>query len=1238
MVAAAAHAANLPLDRFSLVCDVDSHTAVTVASLDDRDASDGITAGDAVHVRLEDCGGATSDLDLQVEAIDVLDNSVTGLWGNVSFSIVPSAENADAAIARYTGSFALAYKNTGEDTALTIEEVQASKSIDGLTERLESGLLQEQFIEMDYSVRFDGRLQSDTLDGSFEFETATPFAGTSGGFPTAGELTLATADSRARIAPSANADLDEHADYQVDADGNGQYSDAVSVRWLDWMSGSLFRWYPLVRGLTILPRDPGTNHVLRADFSLSPTRRGLYSIAYEWRVNGSLQAGQTAYTLPSRVTAKGDIIEVRITVSHADAAESRQASVTVRNIPPDVQASLSPDKPDTRDDIALNWRVSDSDGDQVETTVQWTVNGSVVAGLGSATLPSGRHRKNDVIRAIVTATDGEAQTTRELGLTIQDANPTVGIDALAGSANHGELIAFDATVSDADGDDVDSFRFKLDYGPVGMSVDPVTGRVEWDVSVPMFDGTMDVRWQIGSSSGPAEAVTGTLRVVDPDRRYPFMLSGSNAPQRDGIRIADLDGDGTDELLALNGIGHVSEFGWDGESLRESWAHPFALNAHSGIDALTSGDIDGDGRQELFLLGRDFVGEHTLVRLDGKQRRAGAQASVPPIKGSGNRIEFADIGHDGSFELIYLAATGPHFQTSIVVLSAHDLTLHWQSPPGYFGSYLRVGDVDHDRALEIVVSGGHVFDGITFEREWSHPSAYSSENSPGDADERNLLVGDLDGDGIDEIAGRFDHQDREAGAEIYSVADSKAIGVAGPLPDSLFDFPAAFPLLVDVDHDGKYEILGIEPREVDVSAYRYDASSDEFVQFLSEETNTVFGAPLAVGDIDGDGASEIILAGQREDGYGNPTKAGRLIVAGFNPAFDVESTGSNTRVFQGGFAGGVPVRDETMLPRGLLFALWGGASDHSDGPRAIFFSPTSGEYTIGPRVDVAGPDVSPPVDRSILTGSQIVDYDADGIHELLGSMGHGNERFVAFDPFREVVEWSSDALHGALVTAADLNGDGFDDFLTRWTGHDMVNDHLVWEPQPPYPDGNTIHTTAGDLDGDGAAEIVAIESPFRDVVAVYTPTGSTATHTRSTLANALSHGSDHVADVAVSDTDGDGRAEIILLTGALRQIRRFGPDHDLLNSFSVESDTVHEEPDRLFVVPGSGGQAQLLVAYFHESLARTSRLVAYDPQTGHEIWKSPRLFGRVLPHSVHYFDESGEPRLAIGTSDAMYVTR
>ena len=211
-----------------------------------------------------------------------------------------------------------------------------------------------------------------------------------------------------------------------------------------------------------------------------------------------------------------------------------------------------------------------------------------------------------------------------------------------------------------------------------------------------------------------------------------------------------------------------------------------------------------------------------------------------------RVSDADGDDLSTFEIVYMADADPLFHTRIIVLSADNISVLWESAPDYLGRFVEVGNLDDDAGLEIIVSGGHVFDGITYAREWSHASACSADNASQTFTERSVYARDVDGDGLDEIIGILDRDAFDASVEGYSVAKGRMIGNAGPLPSTIFDSRVLSPLAADIDDDGVVEILGVSFAYGSVSAYRYLESTDEFRQVFAREANSVFYAPLVSG--------------------------------------------------------------------------------------------------------------------------------------------------------------------------------------------------------------------------------------------------------------------------------------------------------------------------------------------------------------------------------------------------------
>ena len=270
---------------------------------------------------------------------------------------------------------------------------------------------------------------------------------------------------------------------------------------------------------------------------------------------------------------------------------------------------------------------------------------------------------------------------------------------------------------------------------------------------------------------------------------------------------------------------------------------------------------------------------------------------------------------------------------------------------------------------------------------------------------------------------------------------------------------------------------------------------------------------------------------------------------------------------------------------------------------------------------------------------ISDYDRDGSDELFLVMeeDHRESRLSAFDPFRAIDEWSTTVdKHVTSVSGVDLNGDGLQGLLTERAAYDVVNDSVIWDPAEL-----TLAAAAGDFDRDGRSEVVATTDPFYLSAELTVHSRPEGAATFAQTAVQTYYGNDFY-DLIVSDTDGNGEPEVLLLaeeefdtidcyglpTNICNTVRRLDSNLELLNTFPLP---LEDDPDRLFVLPGSGGRKHLVVT-------TGSRLTAYDAATGGKIWESPKLIGSISPNSLHYFEDGGEARLVIGTSEAMYITR
>jgi hypothetical protein len=282
---------------------------------------------------------------------------------------------------------------------------------------------------------------------------------------------------------------------------------------------------------------------------------------------------------------------------------------------------------------------------------------------------------------------------------------------------------------------------------------------------------------------------------------------------------------------------------------------------------------------------------------------------------------------------------------------------------------------------------------------------------------------------------------------------------------------------DVDGDGTPDIVLLAQRPDGTQVKAIDLQGTELASFFVLDPGIVPGASIAAGDLDGDGKAEIVLGG-------GPTAT----------PWPPSANGADQRV----------------------------AVYNSDGTAVGGFSAYPGVFQGGVRValgDLTG-DARP----------EIVTAPGPGLEPEIGVFSqewvNGRDRgtrlshFLAFEPsFRG----------GASVALGDVDGDGRLDVLVG-AGPGRAGEIRVftWDGRPvstltPFGAGYTggLSVAAGDLNGDGRAEIVAgtLAAPARvrafDGVDPFGPL------------HVLSLGPGSGAQVAVADLDGNGRGWIVV---------------------------------------------------------------------------------------------------------------
>ncbi len=922
-------------------------------------------------------------------------------------------------------------------------------------------------------------------------------------------------------------------------------------------------------------------------------------LGYRWeQVSGTAITLVNASTRTPRFTAPEAAGTLRFALRVSDGtltSAPSEVSIEVRNYAPVVAATLTPQAPYTLDTLRAQANASDLDGDPLTFRYEWRRNGTLVTSQTTDTFPANLTTRNDVIAAKVIATDGVQESSIEATTTILDSAATLSATSPPATLDYGDTASFQLTVADADGDALPSVE--VAYGPAGFAISN-QGRATWTADGPLFDRETDFSWGVRLIGNDPSLLTGTISVKDANRAYPLLRTGVQIPvQHDGLQIGDFDNNGSKEVLVGSPFS-IYILAKTGTTYRQTWAYPFEV-AESGSDAATGSvaarDVTGDGRQEIFFSKGDI-----LVRLDGVDRRERVRSRRRCIA-----LELADMDGNGNPELVCLQLSAQYTDIGRVsVLDPVTLAEIWSTFEVTLGRSISIDNVDGDAALEIVTSGGYVFDGATHQNQWAYSTRFGTA----------VDTGDMDGDGIAEIIG------------IEQWGTVRAYDAVAKSP--LWEYLPAYPdlgeiLIADADGDGDVEAIVGNGQWGNVTGVGYNRSSHqpELLWQISSQDHGV--TSFAVGDIDGLAGNEIVWGS-------GASSSGRdkFVVAGFTPGLNIKWQSTPDPQLDLGFIGGQLARVGAGAKR--LAYLVPRTNSGYDGARVVLLDPLNGQYSVSPEIGTNWGGSG---------GLSVVDHDQDGIDEVfIGSANLYNGFFASYDPASNAVEWMSPdvgSMSPRVVAHADITGDGRADLIGGTSDgyvyvYDIHQQTLSWKSTQLQ--GGIIDIVPRDLDSDGRPELIILTY---DRVIVYGRNSWTAPF----LERGSRYTNQNNVDLLVADLDGNSTPEFYVLQSAYNgnsTIRAFGAALEELATY-----TLPNEAAAMAVEDSNHGRKNLAVA------VRTSgpffngtEVWAIDPRSGVEIWRSPKLSGAPQANSIGYLDADGNGKLEIslGTSNGMYLTR
>ena len=1166
----------------------------------DTDASATLTAGDTISSEVVDCLGVTTKARLSISEIDVSAEGLSSLSGSLTFEVdLEGSDTSGTASVRLTGQLS--------GMRWDVDNIEVTTESDGSTYTTSSALFESEVDRSgSYSALFEGTadIESDDLNGRLTFRTEQVFEGDDDRYPTAGMLVLVGDDSEVQVTPSADQELvADHADYRVDTDGTGQYGERSSVLWRQWFDGSLFghpNTRPTIESLHIEPAHAVTTDVLKRVYAVNDLDGDRVHSSFRWFRDGTPIVD--GIDLSPDWTRKGDRIEVKMTATDGRGPSTETAHVTIQNTEPAiVDLSVLPPSPTTADDLVPSVQIDDPDEEDFEFVYEWRING-VVSDHTGPVLPAGEHRRGDSVELALTASDGEASDSSRATIEILDASPRVAVDIPPQSAMYSDLVSFEASAWDPDGDPVGDVRFQVDYGPPGMEIDPQTGTVTWDAAVPMFGRPMEFAWSLSLEETEDLSLSDVIVLESPPDTEPILRTGIGFLPQGKLRIADFNGDGKEQVMVSDYS--LYELAWTGTDFVQTWTYPFALGDGEGavFAGFATRDMDGDDRHEIFV-----SASGSIVRLDGEKRTESAATELA-YDSLCARLEIEDLDGDGDYELICLIERSSG--VVVTVLSAESLDVLWQSSILYgFSSDLAIGNVDDDVALEIVHSRGYVFDGATYADQWSRGEPFGW----------NVLIHDVDGDGVNEIVATDD--------EGLIAFDAREKTVRWELQES---FQVRSMILLETDDSSTAILVAEQFGRVILFDTDQNGFSKRYEKTLIEMSG--IGA-IAVGDIDHDGGQEILLnAGHRWSGRW------MLVSAGAGPDHPIEWTNLGFPQLDGPFFAGGSARTPGE-PGAVMFlsgetdngyAPWRLVSMSGDGSN-LSVNPVEDRFTIQDR------------GRAI----RVADFDNDGTDEVFVAGDALIDGFpLAYDFFNQQVEWTYPGHYPtAAIDASDMNDDGHEDLVALsyrdelfLEAFDAFNRSSIWEREVESAGahsspGQAWNIAAVEASGAGAPDIVVVTERQ---VSIFGAVEGEQEHSelRSWVFEPTSEG-ERIIDGAAADMNGDGRYSVFVLAGKSRHpslVYRFDEELNLLNKFELDLPAT-----AVFIENSEVARKNILVATALSDYAR-SFISAHDPATGIRIWRSPPLLGAIQRSGVQPLKIQGENRLSIGTRVGMYLTR
>ncbi len=221
-------------------------------------------------------------------------------------------------------------------------------------------------------------------------------------------------------------------------------------------------------------------------------------LGYRWFVNNAEIKDAKGAVLKYPEFKKHD--EVRVKVSIKGYGEFLSDPLIIADISPKIQsAKLFPLNPRRRNDLYVETKTFDGDGDVVTIDYEWFINGDPVSASmldTPGTLSGALIKRGDKVSVKITPSDGE-NNGRTITLNTLVANSSPVVSKEIETMFDGSIYSTKISAIDPDGDTI---AYTLKQGPGGMAINPASGVITWNVR-PEDTGRQDVIVSVSDNNG-----------------------------------------------------------------------------------------------------------------------------------------------------------------------------------------------------------------------------------------------------------------------------------------------------------------------------------------------------------------------------------------------------------------------------------------------------------------------------------------------------------------------------------------------------------------------------------------------------------------------------------------------------------------------------------------------------------------------------------------------------------------